>query len=103
MIDTAPASEATLVRAGMPRHVHDENPNAPRGFAKLIDYTVDVSGSDYVATFGDGQGALSGRTLYLRTQAAAKNMACLGTVPTGFLPANCRSDGSQPVVSPTRP
>jgi hypothetical protein len=60
----------------------------------LIDYTVDVAGSDLVATFGANQDGLSGHTIYLRLSADRKSASCGGTVPVKYLPTLCREGGT---------
>jgi hypothetical protein len=104
MIDTAPfpGAQAAREKLRLPRRVHLENPEAARGFAKLIDYTVDTDGAAYEATFGDGQGALSGRTMYLRRADDGRSLACGGTVPMDLLPPTCSGIASKPVASATQ-
>ena len=60
-------------------------------FPKTTDFSMDIVGTDIVATFSDDQEAVSGKTVWLRRPGVeGTSVSCGGTVPVKYLPPVCR-------------
>ncbi len=93
VLETIPGGVASneRKRLGLPLRHHEERDDDVNEFPNTTDSSVDIVGTDIVATFSDDQEAVSGETVWLRRPGVAgTKVSCVGTVPVKYLPRMCR-------------